>query len=108
MTCEGIYRLSAPKLRLDDLRLSVEQGDDPVFQDATEAGALLKLYLREMPDHLLTNELIGHFEDAAKGLYYLVILAGRHLRLIGVSAQWVTQLSYYFDHTLQINMYNNI
>jgi len=64
---EGIYRISPPKPRMDELRAHVDGGHELslVFQSAHEAAALVKMFLRELPEHILTDELAGVFERVA-------------------------------------------
>lgn len=61
---EGIYRISTPKSTLDELRYQVDHRRDPTFPDAYAAAALLKLFLRELPEPILTFELVEAFESA--------------------------------------------
>lgn len=67
LDCEGIYRLSAVKSKVQflkeryDLRKSVKlDGQDP-----HTVACLLKLFLRELPEQLLTDSLVAQFEAAA-------------------------------------------
>lgn len=61
---EGIYRISTPKSTLDELRYEVDHRKEPLFPDAYAAAALLKLFLRELPEPILTYELAEAFETA--------------------------------------------
>ncbi|XP_078697709.1 uncharacterized protein LOC144925548 isoform X2 [Branchiostoma floridae x Branchiostoma belcheri] len=64
---EGIYRISPVKSQVDALRAAYDHGEVVDLQDHdphTVAG-LLKTYLRELPDPVLTMELLPGFEDAS-------------------------------------------
>ena len=64
---EGIYRISPPKPRMDELRSRVDGGHELTitFQSAHEAAALVKMFLRELPEHILTDDLASVFERVA-------------------------------------------
>lgn len=71
---EGIFRVSSPKSRLDELELlaNSEKRDEIVFQDAHEAAGLLKRFLHHLPEnmpslnqHILTQQLKPKFEQIA-------------------------------------------
>jgi hypothetical protein len=85
---EGIYRVSSPKSRLDELEMlaNSDRQDEIIFQvlchlsfdlshtvrfhmskDAHEAAGLLKRFLRQLPEHILTPELHNQFELVATG-----------------------------------------
>jgi len=69
INAEGIFRLCGLKTRIDQLKDMIDQ--DPVnftFDEETdvhEVSGLLKLFLREMPNPLLTYELYDAFIAAA-------------------------------------------
>uniref|UniRef100_A0A7E4UML4 Rho-GAP domain-containing protein n=1 Tax=Panagrellus redivivus TaxID=6233 RepID=A0A7E4UML4_PANRE len=50
---EGIYRVSAPISRLDDLERQANLTGRIEFVDAHEAAGLLKRFLRQIPGHIL-------------------------------------------------------
>jgi RalA-binding protein 1 len=64
---EGIFRLSGSNVVIKQLRERFNnEGDinlleDGQFYDIHAIASLLKLYLRELPSTILTNELRGHF-----------------------------------------------
>ncbi|KAK0425037.1 hypothetical protein QR680_008997 [Steinernema hermaphroditum] len=63
---EGIYRISAPKSRLDELERVVNEVGGPVhFSDAHDAAGLLKRFLRGLPHHILTDQLRQEFDRVA-------------------------------------------
>ncbi|CAH1239499.1 RALBP1 [Branchiostoma lanceolatum] len=67
LSTEGIYRISPVKSQVDALRAAYDHGKVVDLQDHdphTVAG-LLKTYLRELPDPVLTMELLPGFEDAS-------------------------------------------
>lgn len=65
--CEGIYRLSGVKSKVQHLRRQYNSGD-PVRltdQEPHVVASLLKQYLRELPEPVLTVDMMPHFEDVA-------------------------------------------
>ncbi|CAI4224246.1 unnamed protein product [Auanema sp. JU1783] len=54
---EGIYRISSPKSRLDELESNVNEGKELVFRDAHEAAGLIKRFLRQLPEQLVPNQV---------------------------------------------------
>ncbi|KAJ8915778.1 hypothetical protein NQ315_004590 [Exocentrus adspersus] len=54
---EGIFRRSANAVRIRTLKEVANLGHKPVFEDAHEAAVLLKKFLRELKEPLLTYEL---------------------------------------------------
>ncbi|KAF7634113.1 Peptidylglycine alpha-hydroxylating monooxygenase [Meloidogyne graminicola] len=69
---EGIFRVSSPKSRLDELESlsNSEKREQIVFQDAHEAAGLLKRFLHHLPEnmppnHILTEQLKPEFERIA-------------------------------------------
>ncbi|KAI7906315.1 uncharacterized protein BX663DRAFT_548511 [Cokeromyces recurvatus] len=86
---EGIYRLSGSSVQVDQLRQTFcEQGDVDLLKydsdlDVHVVAGLLKLWLRELPTNILTNELLDQFLAAVdikskssriKQLKYLVAM----------------------------------
>uniref|UniRef100_A0A1I7ZM62 Rho-GAP domain-containing protein n=1 Tax=Steinernema glaseri TaxID=37863 RepID=A0A1I7ZM62_9BILA len=64
---EGIYRICAPKSRLDEMERSVNESGGPlVFSDAHDAAGLLKRFLRGLPHHVLTDQLRSEFDRVAQ------------------------------------------
>lgn len=60
--------MSPNKSRLDELEALVNSGERnriPNFADAHEAAGLLKRFLRQLPQHILTPSLRPLFEGAA-------------------------------------------
>ncbi|KAK4318471.1 hypothetical protein Pmani_010529 [Petrolisthes manimaculis] len=65
--CEGIYRLSGVKSKVQQLRRQYNCGG-PVRltnQEPHVIASLLKQYLRELPEPVLTTDMMPHFEDVA-------------------------------------------
>ncbi|KRX53874.1 Vacuolar protein sorting-associated protein VTA1 -like protein, partial [Trichinella sp. T9] len=60
---EGLYRVSPS---VEELRNAVDNGEEPSFGDAYQAACLLKLFIRELPESLFTEELLDKFEHAAQ------------------------------------------
>lgn len=70
MTDEGIFRLSGSHARIQYWKKRYDLGDDPNLNKESDPhviSGLLKLYLRELPESLLTQKLMPNFE-AAKSL----------------------------------------
>ncbi|XP_071513634.1 uncharacterized protein [Panulirus ornatus] len=65
--CEGIYRLSGVKSKVQHLRRQYNSGDPVKLTDQEPhvVASLLKQYLRELPEPVLTVDMMPHFEDVA-------------------------------------------
>ncbi|XP_063598763.1 ralA-binding protein 1-like isoform X2 [Penaeus indicus] len=65
--CEGIYRLSGVKSKVQHLRRQYNSGDPVKLADQEPhvVASLLKQYLRELPEPVLTVDMMPHFEDVA-------------------------------------------
>uniref|UniRef100_A0A7N8YB23 RalA binding protein 1 n=1 Tax=Mastacembelus armatus TaxID=205130 RepID=A0A7N8YB23_9TELE len=65
MKCEGIYRVSGMKSKVDELKASYDREECPCLEeyDPHTVASLLKQYLRELPENLLSRELVQRFED---------------------------------------------
>lgn len=66
MKCEGIYRVSGMKSKVDELKAAYDREECPCLEeyDPHTVASLLKQYLRELPENLLGRELSQRFEDA--------------------------------------------
>ncbi|CAJ0949268.1 unnamed protein product [Ranitomeya imitator] len=66
MKCEGIYRVSGIKSKVDELKASYDREESPNLDDYEPytVASLLKQYLRELPENVLTKELMPKFEEA--------------------------------------------
>ncbi|XP_039671770.1 ralA-binding protein 1 isoform X1 [Perca fluviatilis] len=66
MKCEGIYRVSGMKSKVDELKAAYDREECPCLEeyDPHTVASLLKQYLRELPDILLGRDLAQRFEDA--------------------------------------------
>uniref|UniRef100_A0A8C4IXP5 RalA binding protein 1 n=1 Tax=Dicentrarchus labrax TaxID=13489 RepID=A0A8C4IXP5_DICLA len=66
MKCEGIYRVSGMKSKVDELKAAYDREECPCLEeyDPHTVASLLKQYLRELPENLLGRELVQRFEDA--------------------------------------------
>ena len=68
LSCEGIYRISGVKSKMQALREAYNRGAPSVFLHEHEpnvVASLMKLYLRELPEPVLTTELLPKFELAS-------------------------------------------
>ncbi|XP_040835169.1 ralA-binding protein 1 isoform X2 [Ochotona curzoniae] len=66
MKCEGIYRVSGIKSKVDELKAAYDREESPNLEEyePNTVASLLKQYLRELPENLLTKELMPRFEEA--------------------------------------------
>ncbi|KAH7698179.1 RalA-binding protein 1 [Aphelenchoides avenae] len=64
LNVEGIYRVSSTKPRLDELERMANAGEPFCFTDPHDAAGLLKRFLRQLPEHVLTNAARVQFESA--------------------------------------------
>ncbi|KAH7987036.1 hypothetical protein HPB49_025999 [Dermacentor silvarum] len=73
MTCEGIYRMSGVKSTVQQLRAAYNRHEQVCLSEhgPQVVASLLKQFLRELPDPVLTSELGPKFEEAAGKLQYL-------------------------------------
>ncbi|XP_068736208.1 ralA-binding protein 1-A-like isoform X1 [Montipora capricornis] len=62
---EGIYRVSGTKSKVDILKESYDQGKTVNLHDfeAEAVASLVKLYLRELPENILTAALLPKFNE---------------------------------------------
>lgn len=67
MTCEGIYRMSGVKSKVQQLRACCNRHELLCLSEHEPhvVASLLKQFLRELPDPVLTSELCPKFEEAA-------------------------------------------
>ncbi|XP_023363381.1 ralA-binding protein 1 [Otolemur garnettii] len=66
MKCEGIYRVSGIKSKVDELKVAYDREESTNLEEyePNTVASLLKQYLRELPENLLTKELMPRFEEA--------------------------------------------
>jgi hypothetical protein len=70
MDYEGIYRKSGGAAQMRSIQLSFEQGldpdltDDDEYNDICAVTSILKQYLRELPNPLMTYELYPQFLES--------------------------------------------
>ncbi|MFH4981101.1 hypothetical protein AB6A40_007810 [Gnathostoma spinigerum] len=67
---EGIYRVSAAKSRLDDLEEQINKSHVVELTNVHEATGLLKRYVRQLPENVLTQEMRGTFEEIAASHFF--------------------------------------
>ncbi|KAL1781487.1 ralA-binding protein 1 [Sigmodon hispidus] len=68
MKCEGIYRVSGIKSKVDELKAAYDREESPnlEYYEPNTVASLLKQYLRDLPENLLTKELMPRFEEACR------------------------------------------
>ncbi|KHN72636.1 RalA-binding protein 1 [Toxocara canis] len=111
---EGIYRISAPKSRLDGLE-NVANSRRPVpLSDVHDAAGLLKRFLRQLPHSVLTDEMRSTFEKIAAECPCRSLPACRCLvadllkaQLSKLPPENYTLLAYVFVHAQQIVAHRN-
>lgn len=74
---EGIFRISGNSREVNDLKARIENGHDVVLSDYSPhaVACLLKMWLRELPEPLLTFELYDEFNETT-GKYNKIIKGG--------------------------------
>ncbi|CAH1789683.1 unnamed protein product [Owenia fusiformis] len=67
LNCEGIYRISGVKSKVNTLKEAYNTGRPAYLQEhePNVVASLLKLYLRELPEPVLTTQLMPAFEEAS-------------------------------------------
>lgn len=67
LPCEGIYRMSGVKSKVQSLKDAYNKGSDVYLQEHEPniVASLLKQFLRQLPEPLLTTKLIPKFEQAS-------------------------------------------
>ncbi|XP_067140765.1 ralA-binding protein 1 isoform X2 [Centruroides vittatus] len=67
LACEGIYQISGVKSKVRQLKSQYNSGEKVYLYEHEPhiVASLLKHFLRELPEPVLTNELMPKFEDAA-------------------------------------------
>lgn len=68
MKCEGVYRGSGVKSKVDELKAAYDREESPNLEEyePNTVASLLKQYLRDLPENLLTRELMPRFEEACQ------------------------------------------
>lgn len=67
LTSEGIYRVSGVKSKVQALKEAYNRAPSVYLLDhePNVVASLLKLYIRELPESVLTTNLLSAFEQAA-------------------------------------------
>lgn len=67
LTCEGIYRISGVKSKVQHLKDCYNKGMpvELVEHEPNVVASLLKQFLRELPEPVLTTALMPKFEEAS-------------------------------------------
>ncbi|KAL4825382.1 hypothetical protein H8958_022560 [Nasalis larvatus] len=66
MKCKGIYRVSGIKSKVDELKAAYDQEESTNLEEYEPhtVASLRRQYLRDLPENLLTKELMPRFEEA--------------------------------------------
>uniref|UniRef100_A0A2K5KET0 Rho-GAP domain-containing protein n=1 Tax=Colobus angolensis palliatus TaxID=336983 RepID=A0A2K5KET0_COLAP len=66
MKCEGMYRVSGIKSKVDELKAAYNQEESTNLEEYEPhtVASLQRQYLRDLPENLLTKELMPRFEEA--------------------------------------------
>uniref|UniRef100_G3SID0 RalA-binding protein 1 n=1 Tax=Gorilla gorilla gorilla TaxID=9595 RepID=G3SID0_GORGO len=66
MKCEGIYRVSGIKSKVNELKAAYDQEESTNLEEyePNTVASLRKQYVRDLPENLLTKELMPRFEEA--------------------------------------------
>jgi len=68
---DGLYRVPGDKNKIQKIRADLDQNEWGTFEDCTDAAVIagtLKLFLRELPEPLLTFNLHSELVEAAKNM----------------------------------------
>ena len=67
LSCEGIYRISGVKSKVQSLKDAYNKGIHVYLQEyePNVVAGLLKQFLRDLPEPVLTHELLPKFEQAS-------------------------------------------
>ncbi|XP_019962510.1 ralA-binding protein 1 [Paralichthys olivaceus] len=100
MKCEGIYRVSGMKSKVDELKAAYDREECPCLEeyDPHTVASLLKQYLRELPDNLLGRDLAQRFEDACGRQVEAEKMTEFHRLLSEVSPESRLLLSWLITH----------
>ncbi|KAI4809099.1 hypothetical protein KUCAC02_018012 [Chaenocephalus aceratus] len=100
MKCEGIYRVSGMKSKVDELKAAYDREECPCLEeyDPHTVASLLKQYLRELPENLLGRDLAQRFEDACGRQVEAEKMAEFHRLLAEVPPQSRLLLSWLVTH----------
>ena len=77
LTCEGIYRISGVKSKVQALRDAYNKGLPVQLQEyePSVVASLIKQFLRELPEPILTTDLMPKFELASSELHACLLRA---------------------------------
>ncbi|KAF9442640.1 RhoGAP-domain-containing protein [Macrolepiota fuliginosa MF-IS2] len=112
VTSQGIYRVSGTTRKVNDLRARLDKGGnmDSVDLDASEwandinnVASVMKMWLRELPDPLLTYSLHQGFIEAAKIENDRLRQIRLHERVNDLPDPNYSTLKYFLGHLHRIN-----
>ncbi|KAJ7606133.1 Rho GTPase activation protein [Mycena polygramma] len=109
---QGIYRLSGTMTKVANLRQRLDKDLDSVDLDSPEwssdinnVASVMKMWLRELPDSLLTNDLQQGFIDAAKIENDRLRHIRLHERVNDLPDANYATLKYFLGHLNRINQH---
>uniref|UniRef100_A0A0K0CY44 Rho-GAP domain-containing protein n=1 Tax=Angiostrongylus cantonensis TaxID=6313 RepID=A0A0K0CY44_ANGCA len=102
---EGIYRVSSPKSRLDELEKKANEGVQLDFCDGHEAAGLIKRFLRQLPSPLLSCDfevLVRSCFCDWRGVCQCVVLTEMKEMLRGIGRPQFYLLGYIVLHAQNV------
>ena len=83
--CEGIYRISGVKSKVQHLKDCYNSGETVYLEEHEPniVAGVLKQFLRELPEPVLTNALVPKFEEASSKPISLFLIARLRVTLCG-------------------------
>lgn len=111
MRVEGIYRLSGSRTDIDVYKERFNSGEDVNFSEESDPHAVagvLKLYLRELPEPLLTYSRYQDFIDCMAVKDHALKLRYMRYLLSTLDETTITILKYLMKHLYRVNELSDI
>lgn len=112
LQCEGIYRISGVKSKVQMLKEAYNDGVPAYLyeHEPNVVASLLKQFLRELPEPVLTTALMPKFEEASSKLHFygvLFIMCFIHISIF-IFVVLMTSLKCLFSHHCNGNLYRTL